>query len=375
MALNRTHKWWILAGSLILLLGIIYVVKPEWLDFILRPSQRTIYERSFKERPEDLKTWEALTSIAFSDNIAINKPYSSYVVNESNAHASGYTIPIQYGEQLVVTIASDDKKHWILELRDGNHKLLEDARLKEGVLYATYTPESSQNLRVILQGKINQSAAGFLKIYTQPTYRFPVAGKGNHDIQSFWGAPRGGGSRSHEGNDIFAPKKHPVVAISYGSIYSIRNRGLGGKQVWVEDYDTGLLHYYAHLDSWSVYEDQMVWPGDTIGFIGNTGNAATTPPHLHFGIYKNGKAVDPKPFIWKITVPENSVQLKYSTKARAMGIAANLRETPDSNAGILQDLKRQEVIVLGNSGNWYQVRTSSGMTGYAHKSVLELIAD
>lgn len=375
MRLKKTHKWWIIAGSSILLLVSIYVLKPEWLDVILRPSQRTIYERSFKERPQDLKTWEALTALAFNDNLLINDHYVSYVVSQSITHASGYTIPVQYGERLVVTIASDQNDQWILELRDKNNELIEDAQLKEGVLYASYTPKSSESVRIILQSKINQPSTGFLKIYTKPFYDFPVTGKGNNAIQSFWGASRGGGSRSHEGNDIFAPKKHPVVAISYGSIYSIRNRGLGGKQVWVEDFDTGLLHYYAHLDSWNVYEDQMVWPGDTIGFIGNTGNAATTPPHLHFGIYKNGKAVDPKPFIWKTTVPENSIQLKYTTKARAMGIAANLRETPDSNAGILQDLKRQEVVILGNSGNWYHVRTAAGISGYAHKSVLELIAD
>gem|GEM_PF-6152303 len=274
MALKAYHKWWILAVSLLLAFAVIYLVKPEWLDFILRPSQRTIYERSFKEEPEDLK--------------------------------------IQYGEQLVVTIASETKNQWILEIRDENNKLLEDARLKEGVLYASHTPKTSETVRVILQGKLHQASSGFLKIYTQPTYGFPVAGKGNNAIKSFWGASRDGGSRSHEGNDIFAPKKHPVVAISYGSISSIRNRGLGGKQVWVEDYDTGLLHYYAHLDGWNVYEDQMVWRGDTM---------------------------------------------------------------PNSTADILQDLKRQEVLILGNCGNWYQVRTTSGMSGFAHQSILELLPD
>lgn len=375
MALKAYHKWWILAVSLLLAFAVIYLVKPEWLDFILRPSQRTIYERSFKEEPEDLKTWEALTSIAFNDQMVLQDPFSSYAVSATTAYSAGYEIPIQYGEQLVVTIASETKNQWILEIRDENNKLLEDARLKEGVLYASHTPKTSETVRVILQGKLHQASSGFLKIYTQPTYGFPVAGKGNNAIKSFWGASRDGGSRSHEGNDIFAPKKHPVVAISYGSISSIRNRGLGGKQVWVEDYDTGLLHYYAHLDGWNVYEDQMVWRGDTIGYVGNTGNAKNTPPHLHFGIYKNGKAVDPKPFIWQTTIPENSIQLKHTSKARATGVAANLRELPNSTADILQDLKRQEVLILGNCGNWYQVRTTSGMSGFAHQSILELLPD
>ena len=55
--------------------------------------------------------------------------------------------------------------------------------------------------------------------------------------------------------------------------------------------------YYAHLDEQLATDGQSVRAGDTIGLIGNTGNARSTPPHLHFGIYTFGEAIDPLPFV------------------------------------------------------------------------------
>ena len=76
----------------------------------------------------------------------------------------------------------------------------------------------------------------------------------------------------------------------------MRESGLGGKQVWV----TGPAmerHYYAHLDGWAegLATGQVVWPGDTLGYVGDSGNARGTPPHLHYGIYGNEGALDPLP--------------------------------------------------------------------------------
>ena len=61
---------------------------------------------------------------------------------------------------------------------------------------------------------------------------------------------------------------------------------------------TGQHLYYAHLDRQLVQPGQHVRPGDTLGLVGNTGNARTTVPHLHFGIYQSGRgAVDPWPYL------------------------------------------------------------------------------
>jgi len=364
-------KYWIPISVLILLIGLIttYIIHPVFFDFILNPSQRTIYIRNFKEQPEKLERWDNLYSIAVKDETVVENSIAEKVITTTTIpFTAGYVMKLQLGEVLVAQI--DAQNSWVLEVYDLNNKLLADSQIENNKQVLRFIPEENTSIKIILQAKLETHSTTNFKIYTQPRYDFPVAGKGNRAIKSFWGASRDGGNRSHEGNDIFAPKKHPVVAIAYGTVSSIRNRGLGGKQVWIKDYDTGYLHYYAHLDEWIVNKGDMVWSGDTLGYIGNTGNAKNTPPHLHFGIYKDNKAVDPKPFIWKILVPESTLQLPYIEDAQANGFAANLRKEPSGTGEIIQDLKTQSVTIIGNTGNWYHVRIANGLSGFMHKSVV-----
>lgn len=112
----------------------------------------------------------------------------------------------------------------------------------------------------------------------------PVAGVRGRDIESTWGADRSGG-RKHQGADIFAPKGTAVVAATDGVVLSVGLDRLGGNVVYL--LGEGLtVQYYAHLDSWEpgLTEGQHVKAGATLGRVGNTGNAATTPSHLHFGV-------------------------------------------------------------------------------------------
>lgn len=126
--------------------------------------------------------------------------------------------------------------------------------------------------------------------------RFPVDRAGDKDVQSVFGDARDGGRRDHHGVDIFAPRGTPVVAAADGVVSRINTTTLGGKVIWLSDLENGQSLYYAHLDSWASAEGQSVKAGDVIGYVGNTGNARSTPPHLHFGIYRSGP-VDPLPFI------------------------------------------------------------------------------
>ena len=123
---------------------------------------------------------------------------------------------------------------------------------------------------------------------------FPVPGAGRRNIQSLFGASRSSGRREHQGIDIFAPRGTPVVAAADGWISSTSPNTLGGNVVWLWDAARGHTLYYAHLDRHAVGAGQRVRKGDVVGFIGNTGNARTTAPHLHFGIYRRGQgAIDP----------------------------------------------------------------------------------
>lgn len=122
--------------------------------------------------------------------------------------------------------------------------------------------------------------------YSRPPARWtvPVAGVRGKDIASTWGAPRSGG-RKHTGADIFAPKGTAVVAATDGVVLAIGVDRLGGNVVYL--LGEGLtIQYYAHLDAWepSLRKGQHVEAGDVLGTVGNTGNAASTPSHLHFGV-------------------------------------------------------------------------------------------
>lgn len=123
----------------------------------------------------------------------------------------------------------------------------------------------------------------------------PVEGIAARDIAPSFGAPRSG-DRTHDGIDIFATRGTPVLSATRGVVLSMRESGIGGKQIWVIG-PARERHYYAHLDAWaSGLEDRDVLvPGQLLGYVGDTGNARGTPPHLHYGIYGEGGALDPLP--------------------------------------------------------------------------------
>ncbi len=109
-----------------------------------------------------------------------------------------------------------------------------------------------------------------------------------------WGAPRSGG-RLHEGQDVFCNYGDPVLATENGTV-EFDEGGLGGRVARLHRPD-GSYWYYAHLSDWNTEDfgsGDAVVPGDVIGYCGNTGNAISTPPHVHFGLYTaTGNAVNP----------------------------------------------------------------------------------
>lgn len=125
----------------------------------------------------------------------------------------------------------------------------------------------------------------------------PVEGVVPSRIADTWGAPRGSGRR-HQGVDIFAPRGTTVRSTTRGVVVSVRGTGLGGRQVWVLG-PARQRHYYAHLDDWAegLAEGDVVWPGDALGAVGDSGNARGTPTHLHYGIYTDAGAIDPTPLL------------------------------------------------------------------------------
>ena len=133
-----------------------------------------------------------------------------------------------------------------------------------------------------------------------PIICMPVinANKNSYDQNSF-GAPRVG--HTHKGVDIFAKKGTPVVSATSGIVIFTGYLSLGGKAVTILSPDFKFL-YYAHLDT--ILASRLTWvsSGDTIGKVGNTGNAKFTPSHLHFSICRllpYRKYFDPVPLLNK----------------------------------------------------------------------------
>lgn len=124
-----------------------------------------------------------------------------------------------------------------------------------------------------------------VRVQTSPLLGFPVEGADVKRIWSGFGAERDGGARSHRGVDIFVPRGTPAVAAVDGWVTRVDDTPRGGKVVWLQPLFGGMRLYYAHLDEQWVERGQFVQAGEPIGAVGNTGNAKTTPPHLHFGVY------------------------------------------------------------------------------------------
>jgi murein DD-endopeptidase MepM/ murein hydrolase activator NlpD len=120
----------------------------------------------------------------------------------------------------------------------------------------------------------------------------PVDGVRVSEVADTWGGPRSGGRR-HEGQDLFAPVGTPIRSATDGWVWRIGERTLGGKTVTIVG-GAGRRYYYAHLSSYAdIREGQRVTPDTVIGYVGNTGNARATPPHLHLGVYESRDPEDP----------------------------------------------------------------------------------
>jgi hypothetical protein len=119
----------------------------------------------------------------------------------------------------------------------------------------------------------------------QRHYIFPVVGASDY-IDTYGAFRSDVPGNWHHGDDIFAPLGSPVVAVASGTINRVGWEKLGGWRLWVRD-SVGDEFYYAHLSGYAPTDlhTNRVKAGEVIGFIGNTGDAFTTSPHLHFEIH------------------------------------------------------------------------------------------
>lgn len=169
-----------------------------------------------------------------------------------------------------------------------------------------------------------------------------------------WGAPRYGPGplvRTHEGQDVFCDMGTPLLASEAGTI-EFDDGGLGGLVARLHRSD-GSYWYYAHLSDWNTEEfssGDRVEAGDVIGYCGNTGNALTTPAHVHFGWYQpNGEAKNPMRMLvfWLRQAQGRALGLEARTVDRRVRIADRLTFARQFGDAFAPD--RSELTVSGGS--------------------------
>ena len=130
----------------------------------------------------------------------------------------------------------------------------------------------------------------------------PVAGADMTRVEDSFNEPRDG-VRVHHAIDILAPRGTPILSADDGKILRMTTSPLGGISMYTVDSEARYVYYYAHMDRYNAVmtPGRSIVRGDTLGFVGTTGNAPKDTPHLHFqvmrwpadGKYWNGEPVNP----------------------------------------------------------------------------------
>jgi murein DD-endopeptidase MepM/ murein hydrolase activator NlpD len=333
------------------------------------------------------RDWTKAAEFALRSPTDVDAPFEeTFYVDPAQAFALGYRFTVKRGQRTEVKLEAEPSSDWRLfldlfrEAEGGDEGPEAVATGGEGDMRLAFEPRKDGHYLLRVQSELLRGGTCTLLIRNVASLEFPVDGSGTHAIGSSFGAPREGGRRSHHGVDIFAPRGTEVRATSRARVRRVDEWDLGGRVIWLEDPQRDIRLYFAHLDTQEVVEGSWVRPGDRIGTVGNTGNARTTPPHLHFGIYVRGEGpIDPRPFLYQPSqkTPRLSVDREHlggwvRTRARSVALLSRphgrvddpLRELPPGT----------HLRVLGATGSTLRVELSGGTRGFVAFSETELAA-
>ena len=327
------------------------------------------------------RDWLVAGDAALATATRVTAPHREAVhLPASEPRAAAWRLPLRRGDRLIVSaeVAMDPIGRLFVDLfatpRDTTetYERVASAPDRGTSIDVEIRRDGEYVLRA--QPELLRGGRIVVTITTGPTLAFPVAGRDARIARSLFGAPRDAGRRSHHGVDLFAPKGTPVVAAAPGIVRRVGETELGGNVVWLLDTRREQSLYYAHLDRQLVSTGDVVQVGDTLGLVGNTGNARNTPPHLHFGIYRRGP-VDPLPFIdtRRGTPADISADTSlFGARVRVARAQTVLRRAPQANGDSSRTLARTAVLtVLGAAGNWLRVRLPGGEAGFVIASAVQ----
>ncbi len=385
---SHTIKSWLPATVLVFMLACVFFIACS------TPNRGLFAGKTAHERYADKisnaglketslgQNWFTAAGKGLTQPLAIKLPYKEVgYFDAAEPAAAGYRFTARRGDKVLILLTKKPAAGFALFLdlwqpvANEQPKLMAAADTAAAGLNYEVTKDGEYLLR--LQPELLAGGEYTLEIRTGPSLDFPVAAAGRPRISSFWGADRDGGARSHEGIDIFSAFRTPLLASAEGTVTSVTNNNLGGKVVFMRPKGKDFVLYYAHLDSQMVSEGQRVLPGDTIGLMGNTGNARTTPPHLHFGIYAAGGAIDPLPFV-DIKRPEPAAvqvaanDLKTYRRSERNAV---VHTSPDKQSARLVSPPVGTLLQLQSAtGDWYKVRLPDGREGFVAGNAVKSIA-
>ncbi|MEJ7738868.1 MAG: M23 family metallopeptidase [Chitinophagaceae bacterium] len=324
------------------------------------------------------RSWFEAAAHSLAMPLTISIPYqeTGYFAAE-NPRAVGLQFRARQGEKLQIRL---DKRPapgftlyldlWEPPVQGSAARLLIAADSTGSPLEYEIKNDGSYVLRI--QPELLKGGEYTLTISSGPSLAFPVPEPVKATIGSFWGVGRDRGARKHEGIDIFAPFRTPVIASAAGRVTRVNENNLGGKVVWLRPTNKDFTLYYAHLDTQIVRDGDLVQSGDTVGLMGNTGNAKSTSPHLHFGIYAVGGAVDPLPFV--NTANKRAEVVKASINILGKRVRSSkpgkLYEQPAVKAAFIPLEVNSLLNVEAATANWYKVVLPGGQKGFINETAI-----
>ncbi len=333
------------------------------------------------------REWLAAAERALHEPYEVDPPYQGvgYLAAERPS-AAAYQVALRRGQRLEVEvewtsaepgIGFVDLFHVEARAESTTFRHVVSADTADGRLELEVPGDGLYLVR--LQTELLRGARYRLTLLTAPILGFPVHGHDVRSIRSAFGDPRDGGAREHHGVDIFAPRGTPVLAATQGRVTRVGTNRLGGRVVWLRDEVRGLRLYYAHLDRQLVEGGERVGAGDTLGLVGNSGNAVTTPPHLHFGVYVRGVGpLDPRPFVYPTSreLPPLQVEAERLGTWLRTSVRTNLRPRPVAAGEPSATLDPHTPLrATGATGEWYRVELPDGRRGFAFGPLLQPVED
>jgi len=328
------------------------------------------------------RAWIETGEKVLEDTLYILSPFKgiSYFKAEEPG-AISYRLDAEIGEMISIEVDMDSSQSGKIFLDVFEDRSTNTNTIIRRLISADSTPKLYFNvlnpfpLIIRLQPELLVSGLFTISIISQPSLAFPVSGKDVRSVGSIWGDPRDSGRRSHKGLDIFAKRGTPVLAGTNGRITRVGTTSLGGKVVWLRDDKSRQHLYYAHLLEQMVTRGQQVVIGDTLGLVGDSGNAKGTSPHLHFGVYLQGFGpVNPFPFV----NPQNSITQEVENGFEILGKWATvkkstvLNQSPNSISNMIKNLDKDfPVRILGASSSWLRVSLPDHSIGYISASSIE----